>query len=167
MRNALSAVPGDINGEVEECARHVFLELTRGTPRPEPWYRWYLCERHGGAPLIDPCIPPQQVAYWDGDDIMIAAGAPLPAIIDALPEELAHRLSGTDAARFEPLNYLLRQAPALARSEFQERVGQRVAQLFAVPFGRDGTLCPSPAERSEGIQGEGDLGGEGTCELFC
>ena len=123
----------ETNGEVEECARRMFLELTRGTPRKEPWYLWYLCERHGGPPLIDPGIPVRQVAYWDGDDIVVAARAPVPAIIDALPEELAHRLSGADAPRFEPLNYLLRRAPALSRSDFQERVGQRVAQLFAAP----------------------------------
>ena len=117
--------------EVEDCARRMFLELTGGAPRPEMWYRWYLCERHGGAPLIDPYVAPRQVAYWDGDDIVIAARAPLQEILNALPEELAHRLSGAEATRFEPMNYYLRHAPAVGRTEFQERVGQRVAELFA------------------------------------
>jgi len=131
MCNRTAAPIADITGAVEECAKRVFFELTRGAPRTEPWYPWYLCERHGGAPLVDPAVPPRQVAFWDGDDIVVAADAPVPAIIDALPEELAHRLSGVDALRFEPLNYLLQRAPALNRSDFQERVGQRVAQLFA------------------------------------
>jgi hypothetical protein len=126
-----TAAIGEVNGEVEECARRIFFELTRGAPRTEPWYPWYLCERHGGPPLLAPGVPARQVAYWDGDDIVIAVGAPTPAIIDALPEELAHRLTGVDAARFEPLNYLLKRAPALNRSDFQEKVGQRLAQLFA------------------------------------
>jgi len=120
-----------IDFEIEECARRMFLELTGGAPRPEFWYRWYLCERHGGAPLIDPSMPARQVAYWDGDDIVIAARAPLHEIFDALPEELAHRLCGAEATRFEPLNHDLRHAPNVGRAEFQERVGQRVAQLFA------------------------------------
>lgn len=120
-----------LDGEIEECARRMFLELTGGAPRPELWYRWYLCERHGGPPLIDPCMQPRQVAYWDGEDIVIAARAPLREIFDALPEELAHRLSGSEAARFEPLNYDLLHAPKADRADFQERVGQRVAELFA------------------------------------
>ena len=119
-----------VDREIEDCARRMFLELTGGTPRREFWYRWYLCERHGGPPLIDPFMPPRQVAYWDGDDIVIAAQAPLQEIYNAIPEELAHRLSGADAARFEPMNYDLRHAPSLDRVEFQERVGQRVAELF-------------------------------------
>jgi hypothetical protein len=130
MDKSSSPHTGDLNGEVEECARRVFFELTKGSPRAEPWYSWYLCERHGGAPLVAP-IPKRQVAYWDGDDIVVAAGAPVPDIIDALPEELAHRLSGVDATRFESLNYLLRRAPTLNRTDFLERVGQRVAQMFA------------------------------------
>lgn len=119
-----------VEREVETCALRMFNELTRGAPRPELWYRWYLCERHGGKPLIDPFMPIKQVAYWDGEDIVIAGRAPISEICDALPEELAHRLSGADAPRFEPMNYDLRHAPALGRQEFQERVGQRVAQLF-------------------------------------
>lgn len=121
-----------VEREVEACAWRMFLELTRGTPRAEAWYRWYLCERHGGPPLVDPFIPARQVAYWDGEDIVIAAKAPLHAIVEALPEELAHRLSGAEAARFEPMNYELRHASQVGRAEFQERVGQRVAELFAV-----------------------------------
>src|SRR4051812_14865621 len=94
-----------VEREIEECARLMFLEITRGAPRPEAWYRWYLCERHGGAPLIDPYLPARQVAYWDGADIVIAAKAPLEEVIQALPEELAHRLGGVEAPRFEPLNH--------------------------------------------------------------
>ena len=120
-----------VDGEVEDCARLMFFELTGGAPRPEFWYRWYLCERHGGPPLIDPYLQARQIAYWDGEDIVIAAKAPLREIFDALPEELAHRLSGADATRFEPLNYCLRHASIVGRAEFQERVGQRVAELFA------------------------------------
>jgi hypothetical protein len=120
-----------IDREVEDCARRVFVELTRGRPRSEPWYCWYLCERHGGPPLIAPSVSPRQVAYWDGEDIVVAARAPMNEIVRALPEELAHRLSGSDTARFEPLNHLLQHAPAMGRAEFQERVGQRVAELYA------------------------------------
>ena len=129
IRRAESGIQ-QVEREVEDCARQMFLELTGGAPRAELWYRWYLCERHGGAPLIDPYIPARQVAYWDGEDIVIAARAPLHEILNALPEELAHRLSGTDALRFELLNHYLRHARAVGRVEFQERVGQRVAQLF-------------------------------------
>ena len=110
----------------------MFLELTQGEPRAEAWYRWYLCERHGGPPLLDPIMTPRQVAYWDGADIVIATQAPLEEILKALPEELAHRLSGADAPRFEPMNYTLRHASRVGRAEFQERVGQRVAELFGV-----------------------------------
>jgi len=116
--------------DVEDCARQMYLELTQGAPRAEAWYRWYLCERHGGPPLIDASLSSRQVAYWDGEDIVIAATAPIQEILDALPEELAHRLSGADAPRFEPLNYTLRHARTVPRAEFQEKVGQRVAQLF-------------------------------------
>jgi hypothetical protein len=119
-----------VDREVDNCARCMFLELTGGTPRSEYWYRWYLCERHGGPPLVDPFMAARQVAYWDGEDIVIAATAPLAEILNALPEELAHRLSGAEASRFEPLNYWLRHVANVGRAEFQERVGQRVAELF-------------------------------------
>lgn len=119
-----------VEREIEECARQMFLEITQGAPRAEAWYRWYLCERHGGAPLIDPFMQARQVAYWDGKDIVIAARAPIEEIVAALPEELAHRLSSIEAPRFEPLNYILKHAPQVGRADFQERVGQRVAQLF-------------------------------------
>ncbi len=116
--------------EVEDCARRMFVELTGGAPRREFWYSWYLCERHGGTPLVDPSLPAGQVAYWDGVDIVVAGEAPIPEIVRALPEELAHRLSGAAASRFEPMNYFLLDASQLDRTEFQERVGQRVAELF-------------------------------------
>jgi hypothetical protein len=131
---------GSVDREIEDCARRMFIELTRGAPRRDLWYGWYLCERHGGPPLIDPWIPAKQVAYWDGEDIVIAAKAPIREIVDALPEELAHRLASAGAARFETMNYLLRYSRALDRTEFQERVGQRVAQLFAE--GRARALTP-------------------------
>ena len=118
-------------GEVEECAHGVFLELTRGAPRTEPWYGWYLCERHGGVPLLDPDMPTRQVAYWDGSDIVVASRAARQEIGAALPEELAHRLTSSSALRFELMNYRLRYARFLDRADFHERVGQRVAELFA------------------------------------
>ncbi len=109
----------------------MFLELTGGRPRPENWYVWHLCERHGGEPLLDGIMPPGQIAYWDGEDIVIDACADLADIFAALPEELAHRLSSRETPRFEPLNHELRHAAALTREDFQELVGQRVAALFA------------------------------------
>lgn len=130
MSEPSPAPRNDIDREIDECARQMYIELTAGAPRSEPWYRWFLCERHGGPPLVDPMVTARQVAYWDGDDIVIAARAPIEEVIAALPEELAHRLSGVDAARFEPMNYTLRHAAAVSRAEFQERVGQRVAQFF-------------------------------------
>ncbi|HLJ57975.1 MAG TPA: hypothetical protein VKT77_23250 [Chthonomonadaceae bacterium] len=130
MSSAAAVSPHGVEVEIDECARLMFVELTAGAPRSEAWYRWYLCERHGGPPLLDPFAPPRQVAYWDGDDIVIASRAPVEAVANALPEELAHRLSGVDALRFESMNYRLRHATRLSRAEFQERVGQRVAQLF-------------------------------------
>ena len=116
--------------EAEQCARAVFHELTHGTPRRECWYRWYLCERHGGAPIPDPYMPPKQVAYWDGEDIVVATNAPMSEICKALPEELTHRLSSRETPRFENLNYSLRYAASVPRDDFQEMVGQRVAELF-------------------------------------
>src|SRR5438067_2053014 len=80
ITTASTALRG-VEREVEECARQMFIELTGGAPRPEPWYRWYLCERHGGSPLLDPYMPVRQVAYWDGCDIVIATRAPLPEIL--------------------------------------------------------------------------------------
>ena len=117
--------------EAERCAWTVFLELTGGRPRPENWYVWHLCERHGGLPLLDAVMPPGQVAYWDGEDIVIDSCAELSEIVAALPEELAHRLCSPETPRFEPLNYDLRYAVVLTREAFQELVGQRVAVLFA------------------------------------
>ena len=117
--------------EAADCARTMFLELTGGRPRPENGYIWHLCERHGGEPLLDGVMPPGQIAYWDGEDIVIDARADLAEIFAALPEELAHRLSSRETPRFEPLNYELRHAFVLAREEFQELVGQQVAVLFA------------------------------------
>ena len=120
-----------VEREADWCAWIMFQELTGGKPRPELWYCWYLCERHGGAPLVDRRMSKGQIAYWDGDDIVLDSSAPLHEIIAALPEELAHRLSSRETPRFEPLNYFLRHAPVVDRSTFQEMVGQRVAELFA------------------------------------
>ena len=119
--------------EAETCAVEMFLELTGGAPRPELWYRWFLCERHGGAPLVDPLMPSGQIAYWDGEDIIVDGRAPIAEVVKALPEELAHRLSSRETARFERLNALLRSARTIERSAFQEMVGQRVAELFSQP----------------------------------
>lgn len=117
--------------EIDACAHAVFHELTGGRARNDPWYCWFLCERHGGPPLIDPAMPARQIAYWDGEDIVVAARASLEEVALALPEELTHRLSGANSCRFEPMNFSLRYALAMERTEFQERVGQRVAELFA------------------------------------
>ncbi len=116
--------------EAELCAHAVFHELTKGMPRSECWYRWYLCERHGCTPLFDPKIPPRQIAYWDGEDIILDPKAPISEICAALPEELTHRVSSRDTARFEYLNNNLRHANSIPRDDFQEMVGQRVAELF-------------------------------------
>ncbi len=116
--------------EAEMCARAVFYELTHGTKHRECWYRWYLCERHGGAPILHPKMPPRQIAYWDGEDIVVDAYAPMNEICAALPEELTHRLSSRETPRFENLNYSLRYASSVPRDDFQEMVGQRVAELF-------------------------------------
>ncbi len=120
-----------VEQEAHDCALRMFLELTGGRPRPENWYVWFLCERHGGSPLLDPCMIPGQIAYWDGEDIVVDGSALLETVVAALPEELAHRLASHESPRFEPLNYRLRSAHAVTRTEFQEMVGQRVAELFA------------------------------------
>lgn len=130
MRRALVSQQHLVELEAAFCARAVFEEITHGHVRPELWYRWFLCERHGGAPLLDPRMPAGQIAYWDGEDIVVDAHAALAEIAAALPEELAHRLCSAETARFEPLNWKLRHAPAMERAEFQEMVGQRVAALF-------------------------------------
>jgi hypothetical protein len=117
--------------EAETCAGAMFREITNGRSRPEAWYRWYLCERHGGEPLVDEQMPPGQIAYWDGEDIVVDGRAAIPEVARALPEELAHRLSSYETPRFEPLNYILRHAHHIERRAFQEMVGQRVAALFA------------------------------------
>ncbi len=72
-----------------------------------------------------------QVAYWDGEDILVDGRAPIAEIAAALPEELAHRLCSRETPRFEPMNGCLRYAYAVERAVFQEMVGQRVAALFA------------------------------------
>jgi hypothetical protein len=120
-----------IEREAAYCAGLLFQEITGGRPRPEAWYRWALCERHGGPPLVDEQMPPGQVAYWDGEDILVDGRAPIAEVAAALPEELAHRLSSRETPRFERLNCRLRHAPAVGREVFQEMVGQRVAALFA------------------------------------
>jgi hypothetical protein len=120
-----------VEREADHCADMMFHELTAGSPRPEAWYVWYLCERHGGPPLLAPEMPVAQVACWDGEDILIAARAPIAEIIAALPEELAHRLSSRETPRFEPMNYTLLYAHIVPRADFQEMVGQRVAARFA------------------------------------
>ena len=127
--------------EVERCALAIFDELAGGSSRREAWYPWYLCERHGGAPLVADCLPKGQIAYWDGDDIVIDASAPLMEIIAALPEELTHRLSSAHSERFERLNEALPFSRSLVRADFQERVGQRVAELFT-------NLVPHKTSRS-------------------
>ena len=116
--------------EAESCAQTLFHEITGGRLRPEAWYVWYLCERHGGRPLIDFAMIPGQIAYWDGEDIVLDGYAPLAEIIAALPEELAHRLSSRETPRFEPLNHSLHYAHTVTREAFQEMVGQRVSELF-------------------------------------
>lgn len=120
-----------VEWEADYCADLMFQEITGGKLRPEAWYVWYLCERHGGPPLLDPSLPPAQIACWDGEDILIAVHASLFEIIAALPEELAHRLSSRETARFEFLNYTLQHALSIPRADFQEMVGQRVAARFA------------------------------------
>ena len=104
-------------------------ELTCGEMRLEGWHLWYLCERHGGAPVIANSLPPGQVAFWDGEDIVLDGSASIPDLLEALPEELAHRLS-YDSARFESLNYRIPHSLSLQRADFQERVGQRMAELW-------------------------------------
>jgi hypothetical protein len=116
--------------EAERCAQAVFHELTGGAPRSECWYRFYLCDRHGGAPLFDPNMHSRQIAYWDGEDIILDPKAPPCDLCSALPEELTHRLSSREYPRFEYLNFALRYAGLVPRHDFQEMVGQRVAQLF-------------------------------------
>ena len=118
--------------EAEWCAEVMFRELTGGQPRLEYWYLWFLCERHGGPPLLDRGMPWAQIAYWDGEDIMVDVNAPSDGIAAALPEELAHRLSSRETPRFESLNYYLSHASRVERERFQEMVGQRVAVLFAL-----------------------------------
>lgn len=119
-----------IEQEAEYCASEMFRELTGGSPRAEFWYRWTLCERHGGAPLVDFAMTKGQIAYWDGEDILVDGRAPIALIAAALPEELAHRLSSAETPRFERLNHTLHQARDMRRADFQEMVGQRVAQMF-------------------------------------
>jgi hypothetical protein len=121
-----------VEREAAHCAGTIFREITGGRPRPEDWYRWFLCERHGGPPLIDVQMPPGQIAYWDGEDIVIDGRASIAEIAAALPEELAHRLSSPETPRFETLNDALRHAPSVGRAAFQEMVGQQVAALFEI-----------------------------------
>lgn|GEM_PF-2971993 len=121
----------NVRREADECAGMVFRELTGGRVRKEPWYLWFLCERHGGEPLIAPEMPTRQIAYWDGEDIVVDAAAPREELIAALPEELTHRLTSRETPRFEPANYRLRWACLVDRTIFQEMVGQRVADLFS------------------------------------
>ena len=120
-----------VEREADECAGMVYLELTGGKTRGEEWYLWLLCERHGGEPLIDAAMPQGQIAYWDGEDIVVDARAPSDEVIAALPEELTHRLTSRETPRFEPANHRLRWAPSVDRETFQEMVGQRVAALFS------------------------------------
>ncbi len=128
-----------VEQEAEFCARLMFVELTGGRlARAEPWYVWFLCERHGGAPLVDAAMRFRQVAYWDGEDIVIDGRADPGDVIAALPEELAHRLSSRESARFEPLNFALQHAHTVERAAFQEMVGQRVAALFVQARERTG-----------------------------
>ena len=115
--------------EVEECADTILLDLTEGKARREGWHLWYLCERHGGAPLIASSLPRGQIAFWDGEDIIVDGSAPLSEVIAALPEELTHRLCYA-SERFETLNYQLQYAREMPRNELQELVGQRVAAIY-------------------------------------
>ena len=119
-----------VEREADECAGMVYLELTGGKTRGEEWYLWFLCERHGGEPLVDGSMPRGQVAYWDGEDIVVDGRAASEEVIAALPEELTHRLTSRETPRFEPANHRLRWAPSVDRETFQEMVGQRVAALF-------------------------------------
>lgn len=120
-----------VEREAAYCAGLMFQEITGGHLRPQAWYRWYLCERHGGPPLVDGQMCRGQVACWDGEDILVDGRASIAEIAAALPEELVHRLSSRETPRFEPLNYQLRHASAVGRAAFQEMVGQQVAALFA------------------------------------
>jgi hypothetical protein len=119
-----------VEREADECAGMVYLELTGGKTRGEEWYLWFLCERHGGEPLVDGAMPRGQIAYWDGEDIVVDARARSDEVIAALPEELTHRLTSRETPRFEPANHRLRWARLVGREIFQEMVGQRVAALF-------------------------------------
>jgi hypothetical protein len=138
-----------VEREVAYCAGLMFQEITGGRLRPQAWYRWYLCERHGGPPLVDGQMRRGQVACWDGEDILVDGHAPIAEIAAALPEELAHRLSSRETPRFEPLNYRLHHAPAIGREAFQEMVGQRVAALFAAALTRTPARMPYPT--TEGL----------------
>ena len=118
-----------IDLEVKMCADSILRELTGGKVRPEAWRVWFLCEKHGGAPVIARNLPSGQVAFWDGEDIVVDGAASLKDVIAALPEELTHRL-GYASERFETLNYELQHSQRLPRTELQELVGQRVASLY-------------------------------------
>ena len=124
------SIHDDVEREADECAGLVYNELTGGRKRREPWYPWFLCERHGGEPLVDARMPRGQIAYWDGEDIVVDACAEHEEVFAALPEELAHRLTSRETPRFEFANYRLKWAWNVDRATFQEMVGQRVAALF-------------------------------------
>ncbi len=121
--------------EADECAGMVYREITAGKLRNEKWYLWFLCERHGGEPLVDCRMPHGQIAYWDGEDIVVDGRASSEEVLAALPEELTHRLTSRENARFEPANHRLRYAALIDRATFNEMVGQRVAELFVRALG--------------------------------
>jgi hypothetical protein len=121
-----------VEREADECAGVVYHELTGGKRRREKWFPWFLCERHGGEPLVARDMPRGQIAYWDGEDIVVDAEASSEDVLAALPEELTHRLTSRETSRFEPVNYRLKYCSGVDRATFHEMVGQRVAALFVL-----------------------------------
>lgn len=133
-RVSIVNAPREVRLEAEWCAWEILQEVVGTGSAFSPLWRdqaiaWYLCERHGGRPFLMPLPDTRLIAFCTGEDIWVNVHAAIREILDALPEELAHRLS-VASPRFERLNRHLHAAHQCDRRVFLELVAQRFSALF-------------------------------------
>jgi hypothetical protein len=114
----------------QKCAEHICQDLMpRGTPRTFGALV-YLCEQHGGTPLIDPVIPADRGGRCVGGEIILSPHCSLSDYQEIIPHELVHRLA--DEPRWEGLNRLT-PWPAPNRLAYLEEVATRVGLMARGP----------------------------------
>ena len=109
------------------CAQEIYRDLAGAKAQWRFTELIALCEKHGGAPLLDPAMPVRQFACWDGEDILLSPYGTPSLYREAIPHELVHRLA--DTPRWSYLNDCI-EGWRYDRAAFVEAVAHKVGKMF-------------------------------------